>query len=124
MSDRVAPPRPAFACLYAPAPAAFRTPTATVLLEIAQAFSPRYEHAPCECDGSGADREPRFHTVVVDVSGLERLMRPRAVRSPLVERQRRGLPTATALRTLRHGVRLARSSCVRLEKNSCVCMLP
>lgn len=84
MSDRVAPPRPAFACLYAPAPAAFRTPTATVLLEIAQAFSPRYEHAPCECDGSGADREPRFHTVVVDVSGLERLMRPRAVRSPLV----------------------------------------
>lgn len=100
MSDRVSLPRPAFACLYAPPHAAFRVKTdgegangvsgraqastATALLEIAQAFSPRYESAPCDRDGAaGADHEPRFHTVVVDVSGLERLLGPRAARSPL-----------------------------------------
>lgn len=80
MSDRRSLPCPAFACLYAPPHAALRgraDEAGATLLEIAQAFSPRYESAPCDRDGA-AEQEPRVHTVVVDVSGLERLMGPRA----------------------------------------------
>lgn len=95
LSHRSPARRPAFACLYAPpqpaghgsagkdvaspVPGDLHRPTA--LLEIAQAFSPRYERVAGNDGPADVDHESRGHTVVVDVSGLERLMRSRAVRS-------------------------------------------
>ncbi|MGE3509366.1 MAG: hypothetical protein AB7N65_10830 [Vicinamibacterales bacterium] len=59
-------PRPAFACLYAPPPTGFESAVdPAVLLELAQAFSPRYER-----HGDAL--------MSMDVTGLERLMRPTA----------------------------------------------